>query len=33
MRYEDNHKKQPKFHTVYGRFLPNSLAGLKKYLK
>ncbi len=31
MDYEKNHKKRPKFHTVYGRFLPNSLAAFKKY--
>ena len=31
MDYEKNHKKCPKFHTVYGRLLPNSLASFKKY--
>jgi hypothetical protein len=31
MDYEKNHKKWPKFHTVYGRFLPNYLAALEKY--
>ena len=30
MDYEKNHKKCPKFHTVYGRFLPNSLAEFEK---
>jgi len=31
MDYEKNHKKCPKFHTVYNRFLPNALAGFEKY--
>ena len=31
MDYEKNHKIEPKFHTVYGRFLPIYLADLKKY--
>ncbi len=32
MDYEKNHKKGPKFHTVYRRFVPIYLADLKKYL-
>lgn len=31
MDYEKNHKKCPKFRTIYGQLLPNLLAEFKKY--